>query len=143
MAGALATGAYDLFRYLLVKAAHFTFWPFDIFSIFGQALVGAEYTGTWVTVAGVAYHVVNGVGFAVAYSLWLGRRGPLAGIAWALVLELLMVSVYPGWLGLKALDEFVTVSVFGHFVYGATLGYTARIILKRRERIRRDAAGME
>lgn len=37
-----------------------------------------------------------------------------------------MVSVYPGWLGMKALDEFLQVSIFGHFVYGIVLGYFAK-----------------
>lgn len=134
ISGTLATLAYDLFRYLLIEVVGFTYWPFDIFSIFGQALVGAGYSGPWVAAAGFGYHVLNGVGFGTAYAVWFGRRGVWAGIAWALVLEGLMVSVYPGWLDLKALDEFLQVSALGHLVYGAVLGYTARWWLERRER---------
>lgn len=130
-AGAVATAAYDLSRWLIVEVAGFTFWPFDIFTLFGQALLGAEYTGPWVTVAGVAYHVVNGVGFGIAYTLWIGRRGVLAGIGWAMALETLMVTVYPGWLGLRALDEFLQVSILGHVAYGSVLGFTARRLLAR------------
>ena len=48
------------------------------------------------------------------------------GLAWAAVLELFMVSLYPGWLGLKPLDEFLSVSIFGHIVYGTVLGSVAR-----------------
>jgi len=33
-----------------------------------------------------------------------------------------MVNIYPGWLGLRALDEFLSVSVVGHLAYGAVLG---------------------
>ena len=50
-----------------------------------------------------------------------------------MILELLMVSVYPGWLDMRALDEFLQVSVLGHIVYGAVLGYSARWLLAERE----------
>jgi hypothetical protein len=131
VAGLFATAAYDLTRYSLVKATDFTFWPFDIFTIFGQALVGVRYEGPLVTVAGIAYHLANGVGFAVAYTVLLGRRGVWAGVLWAMMLETIMVSVYPGWLGLKALDEFLQVSILGHLAYGCVLGFTARFLLTR------------
>lgn len=134
-AGAAATAAYDLSRWLIVEVAGFTFWPFDIFTLFGQALLGAEHTGPWVTLAGVAFHVVNGVGFGIAYTLWIGRRGVLAGVAWAMALETLMVTVYPGWLGLKALDEFLQVSILGHAAYGSVLGFTARRLLARADAV--------
>jgi hypothetical protein len=141
IAGLLALAAYDLARYLLVEVAGFTFWPFDIFGIFGQALLGAGYRGPFVTLAGVAYHVANGVGFALAYTVWLGRRGIWAGIAWAMALEVVMVTIYPGWLGLKALDEFLRVSIFGHVIYGSVLGGTARQLLLRWEGARHDTPG--
>lgn len=133
VAGAVAVAAYDSSRYLLVKVAGLAFWPFDVFTLFGQALVGSGAPEPVTTLAGVAFHVTNGVGFALAYSIWLGRRGVWAGMAWALALEGLMVSIYPGWLGLKALNEFVQVSVVGHFVYGGVLGFTARRLLLRGE----------
>jgi hypothetical protein len=38
-------------------------------------------------------------------------------------LEAAMLTVYPGWLDLEAvMEEFVTVSVFGHLAYGTALG---------------------
>ena len=37
-----------------------------------------------------------------------------------------MVSVYPGWLGLRALDELRQVTIAGHVVHGAMLGWLAR-----------------
>ena len=133
VAGLLATAAYDLSRYLIIEVAGFTFWPFDIFTIFGQALVGAGYSGPLVTAAGVAYHLANGVSFAVAYTIWLGHRGVWTGIIWAMMLEVLMVTFYPGWLGFKALDEFLQVSILGHVVYGSVLGFTARLLIMRRD----------
>lgn len=129
IAGLLATIAYDISRFILIEVTGIAFWPFDIFSIFGKALVGAGYTGWWVTLAGVLYHGANGIGFGVAYTIWLGRKGIVYGILWALLLELCMVSIYPGWLGMKALDEFLQVSILGHFVYGIVLGYLAKWLL--------------
>jgi hypothetical protein len=49
----------------------------------------------------------------------------LTGVAWAALLEVFMVTLYPGWLGLRALEEFLSVSIVGHAVYGVVLGATA------------------
>ncbi|MCW5983133.1 MAG: hypothetical protein KIT09_33900 [Bryobacteraceae bacterium] len=130
LAGLAATAAYDLFRLALVLVAGFRFWPFDIFEIFGKALVGEGAPRSIVIVAGVSYHVLNGVGFAAAFAVWFGDRGVAAGILWALVLEAFMVAIYPGWLSIKALDEFLPVSAFGHVAYGATLGWTTKRLLQ-------------
>ena len=133
LSGILATSAYDLSRFLLIEITGIAFWPFDIFNVFGQALMGAGASGAWVRLAGLLYHFANGIGFALAYTLVAGRRGVWAGIAWAMVLELMMVTVYPGWLDMRALDEFLQVSVLGHIVYGAVLGYSARWLLASKE----------
>lgn len=133
IAGLLATIAYDLSRALLVEYANFAFRPFDTFTLFGQALLGTGDRGLWVVAAGLSFHLANGLGFAVAYALCLGERGVRAGIAWAFVLELAMVTVYPGWLGLKALDEFMQVSVLGHLAYGSVLGFVTQHMVRRPE----------
>lgn len=129
VAGILATSAYDLSRFFLIEVTGIAFWPFDIFNIFGQALVGAGFSGPWVRLAGLVYHFANGIGFALAYTIVAGRRGVWAGIVWAMILEVMMVGVYPGWLDVRAINEFVQVSVLGHVVYGAVLGYSARRLL--------------
>ena len=131
IAGVAATAAYDLTRYLVIEVFDFTIWPFDTFTLFGRALVGAGYTGWWVTLVGTLYHVANGIGFAIAYTVWFGRKGPLAGIAWAFVLEAFMLTLYPGWLNPSAIGEFVQMTVVGHVAYGATLGYLGRRLLLR------------
>jgi hypothetical protein len=129
LSGLLATAAYDVSRWVLIAVTGIQFWPFDIFAVFGRALFGADYTGWWVEAAGFAYHLANGIGFAIAYTLVWGHRGVWGGIGWAFVLEGLMVSVYPGWLELKALQEFLQVSIFGHVIYGAVLGDMAQRLL--------------
>jgi hypothetical protein len=128
-AGLLATAAYDLARWVLVTVLHYTFWPFDIFSIFGQAIGGTGMSSGAATALGILYHYTNGVMFALSYTLLLGPKGWWAGILWALGLEALMLCIYPGWLHPQAFGEFVSVSMLGHVVYGSVLGITARHLL--------------
>jgi hypothetical protein len=131
IAGAVATVGYDLSRFLLVEATGSTVGPFEAWPIFGELLGAGPRTTTVALAVGLTYHGVNGLGFAVAYTIVLGERGVVAGIAWALVLETLMVTFYPGWLGLKALDEFLSVTILGHIVYGALLGGLASVMIRR------------
>jgi len=130
-AGLAATAAYDGSRLIAVTLVPVSFWPFDTLSIFGRLLVGPLASPLLAAGVGTAYHVCNGVGFAIAFTL-LFRRPTLArGLVWAAGLELLMVSLYPGWLNLRALDEFAGVSVVGHIAYGATLGAVSSRLLGR------------
>jgi hypothetical protein len=46
-------------------------------------------------------------------------------------LELCMVSIYPGWLEMKALNDFLHVSIVGHLVYGTVLGYLSKYFIGR------------
>src|SRR5579859_968215 len=101
--GAAGLLAYDGTRWLLVQAGHFKLKPFDVFYSFGQAMFGQAILGpghpAWLLwTAGIAFHLLNGIGFAVAYAVWLGERGWLAGIAFAMGLQAVMVAVYPSWL---------------------------------------------
>jgi hypothetical protein len=126
LAGAVATPAYDIGRLILVRLTGITFWPFDIFGIVGRALVGPGQPEVLTTAAGVAYHLTNGMAFAVAYTVLFGRRGIVAGIAWGLFLEALQLTFYPGWLQMRSIGEFAQVSVVGHLIYGAVLGTLTR-----------------
>src|SRR5262249_8859519 len=122
LAGLAATGAYDSVRWALVTVFRYTFWPFDIFSIFGQAIAGGGLPAGVVTGIGVLYHYLNGVLFALAYTILFGRAGWWVGILWALGLEALMLSVYPGWLHPQAFGESLGVSLLGPVGYGPVLG---------------------
>lgn len=130
IAGLVATPAYDAVRYALVELAGMTLKPFEAWRLFGIALTDAGQSPTVVFVVGTAFHLCNGIAFGIAYTVAFGERGPLSGIVWALVLETFMVSVYPGWLGLRALDEFLQVTIAGHVAYGAVLGWLARSMLR-------------
>ncbi len=123
--------AYDVSRWAVVEVLGLTFAPFEAFGAFGRAFWGEGATGWWVEASGIGVHVVNGLGFAIGYTLLAGRRGPLAGVVFALGLEAAMVVLYPPWLRIQAVDEFLQVSMVGHVVYGATLGWVARALLQR------------
>lgn len=129
IAGIAATAAYDVSRFLLIKITGIHFWPFDVFDIFGKAILGESAQGFWVTPVGVAFHFLNGITFAISYTILFGKRGALSGILWALALETLMVVVYPQWLNIKFINEFLSVSIFGHIVYGITIGFIAKRLL--------------
>lgn len=122
MAGIAATAAYDLSRFLLVQVFSFHVQPFEAIPLFGQLLIGNDASYYIQLTVGILYHLVNGVGFAIAYSIWFAPRGWWCGVLWALVLEAAMLAVYPGWLNIKMMDEFAGVSVIGHLVYGSVLG---------------------
>jgi len=126
VAGFLATAVYDLSRFALIKITGIHFWPFDIFDVFGKSLLGPSVEGWWVSAVGVGFHFLNGIAFGTSYAILFGTRGALAGVIWALMLETLMVVAYPRWLTIKFMEEFLQVSIFGHIMYGTTLGYLAK-----------------
>ncbi len=140
VAGLAATVAYDGSRWIAVNVLHDTFWPFDIYPIFGQAIIGMGHGFGVITAIGVLYHYTNGLCFGVAYAIILGTRGWWTGVFWALGLETLMLAVYPGWLHPRAFDEFVSISLLGHLVYGATLGLAGHGLLARGTRVANDSA---
>lgn len=129
--GALATVAYDASRVAFVELTGSPVAPFEAWRLFGAALIGAETAATWQWVAGTAFHLTNGLLFAVAFVVLLRDRGVPAGIVWALVLEAFMLALYPGWIEIRAFSEFVQVSVLGHVVYGAVLGAVSQRLLRR------------
>lgn len=125
VAGLLATLAYDAARYVVVTIFPLVIWPFDVFPIFGQLLIGAAPRKVLYAV-GWLYHMANGTGFAVCYAILFPRPGILTGLLFAGVLEFLMISLYPSWLGVKAYGEFLNISVVGHTAYGFVLGLLAK-----------------
>ncbi|GHO49875.1 DUF6789 family protein [Ktedonospora formicarum] len=126
LAGLLATLLYDLSRWCIVTIFHDTFWPFDIFPLFGVAIAGHALAPDVATTIGLLYHYLNGLFFAVAYAILFAPRRWWNGILWALGLEAFMLGIYPGWLHIKALNEFVSISMVGHLTYGTVLGIVSR-----------------
>lgn len=124
-AGVVATIAYDSSKFVLSKLDPTPYNPFEMMRIFGALLTGSNKAAITLP-AGVAFHLLNGTAFGVAFCILLGTRGVLAGIAWGLGLEFFQVALYPGWLGINMYREFVQFSVLGHVAYGVVLGFMCR-----------------
>ena len=125
-AGLLATIAYDASRTFLSYLDPSPYNPFEAVRVFGVLLAGERAPAALIYAAGLAFHFTNGTAFGVAFGLLLGARGALAGVAWGLGLELFQLTLYPGWLDIRAYREFVQISAAGHLIYGAVLGTTTR-----------------
>lgn len=130
VAGLAATAAYDVTRFAVVNLFHLNVRPYAALPVFGQLLVNVPADTGIAWLAGIGYHVVNGVSFSVAYTMLAGSRGVVAGIAFALVLEAFMLTFYPGWLHIEAIAEFFSMTILGHVAYGATLGWLSRRLLR-------------
>jgi hypothetical protein len=124
--GALGVLAYDAARYGLVALLQLSFQPFHVFEVFGRLFLGDAVSPTTATAAGFAYHVSNGLCFGIAYAVLVRRPGVITGMLWGIALELAMALLYPSWLRIEALSEFLTVSAFGHVIYGGVLGWVVR-----------------
>jgi hypothetical protein len=122
LAGALATAGYDGTRLLLEQLGLAPGRSFMAIPLFGTGLTGRPATDALAVTAGWAFHLTNGIGFATAYALVAGGRAWYLAIAFAMFLEVMMVSLYPGWLRVPLTTEFLSLSVAGHFVYGTILG---------------------
>jgi hypothetical protein len=121
-AGIPALLAYDLARFGLVSLASLSFEPFHVLPLFGYALLGPGVSESTALVAGLAFHLANGLGFSIAFAIAVRRPTIIKGIAWALCLEAAMLALYPGWLGLSVTGELLPVSAAGHLAYGSVLG---------------------
>lgn len=136
--GLVATIAYDIAKALLSTLDPSPYNPFEAAKVFGHLLLGESAPLDQVTVAGWAFHLVNGCTFAVAFAMLFAkggavsqRRGALLGVAWGLFLETFQLVLYPGWLNVRFLDEFRQISFLSHVVFGLVLGLLAPAALRR------------
>lgn len=132
-AGFLATLVYDAAKFGLSQLDPSPYNPFEATRIFGQLLIGTAAPGPLVIVTGTAFHFLNGTMFGLAYTVLFARGGRtsvayagLSGAAWGLFLETFQFTLYPDWLGIRLVDEFVRISALSHLAYGASLGLIAR-----------------
>jgi hypothetical protein len=148
VAGVLATLAYDVVRVALTEFDPSPYKPFEAMARFGQLLLATEARDSIVILAGGLYHILNGMTFGVAFTLLFMRDGSiglgrafLLGSGWGIFLEIFQLTLYPDWLGIKYLNEFVTISASGHLAYGATLAVVGRGYLRRASRSGRGESG--
>lgn len=138
--GVAATVTYDVVRMALSRLDPSPYDPFELMPVFGRLLLGASLAREPAFVAGLGFHLLNGVSFAVAFAFLFGRfarssmgRALATGIGWGLFLETFQLTLYPGWLSIGFVQEFVSISALSHVAYGATLGYLSHRLLPREE----------
>lgn len=138
LAGLGATVVYDLTRAVLGRLDPSPFDPFGAIRIFGTLLVGVDAPPLSIMAAGFALHFVNGTCFGLSYAALFGRDGQrssssavVTGISWGLFLELFQATLYPDWLRIAALREFLLISSLGHVAFGLSLGLLARRLLRK------------
>ena len=124
-AGLLATLAYDLVR---VPAVHGGVPVFKAISYFGTILLGQDRPTVLSEILGWAYHLSNGVSFALMYVALGGLKGSgtakvVTGVLWGLSLEgAMLLTPYAEVLGYQRDARFVTITIGSHVVYGVVIG---------------------
>ena len=129
VAGLVSTVVYDLSRWVLTSVFHMRVSPFAALPLFGNALVGARPHSPASWVAGVAFHLTNGICFGIGYTVLAGRRHVAWAVAFGLGLEASMLALYPQWMQIPAFAEFTQMSVVGHVAYGLSLGLVTNALL--------------
>ena len=122
--GFIATLFYDLIRPLLKLIFGFDFNPYRAMPIFGGLITQLEATNPLSIFAGWTYHFWNGITFGMMFALLAPKGGLLKGFIWALILQGLMMIVYPHFLKIRLEDPgFLMSGIVGHSLWGIVLGY--------------------
>ena len=129
-AGLAATGAYDIARLALRATGAIGFDPFRTHPIFGMLITGQPLTSSTALAVGWAYHLWNGIGFAIMYPLVAGPAHPGYALAWAMLLEVAWLTALPSTLNFQLNPDLLLVSVVGHTAYGISLGLLARRFIR-------------
>ena len=118
-AGALATLAYDLVRVPLVWSG---IPVFKAISYFGTVILGQSSPNAASEFVGWAYHLSNGIGFALMYCAIFRTPRLWTAVLWSLFLEgAMLLTPYAEVFGYRMTPAFLTVTISSHIIYGLTL----------------------
>lgn len=131
LSGLVALVAYDLSKWGLSQLDPTPYNPFEAIRMFGVVLAGQSASIAVVYAAGIAFHVLNGVAFGIAFAFLFGHLGMIAGVVWGLFLESFQLVLYPGWLDIRFYEEFLLISGLSHAVFGAVLGLSCQYGLRQ------------
>jgi hypothetical protein len=131
--GVLATLAYDVVRPLLKLVFEYPFSPFAAIPAFGHYITGRPRDDPVAIAMGWVYHVWNGVSFAVMFTVLKPAGGITAGVLWAMLLQALMMAIYPEFLKIR-LDHpgFLATGIVGHAFWGIVLGWGVKHDARKR-----------
>ncbi len=125
LAGAVGLLAYDLIR-LAFLVVHLPFNPFRPIEVYGLLILDRYQDTTLTRTVGWAFHIWNGLAFALMYTLSFGRGRLGWALAWSMTLEVAMLASYPSLFGIIRDWAFVGVTMAGHTGYGIGLHMAAR-----------------
>jgi hypothetical protein len=133
VAGFFGAIALDIFRLAGVKLG---WMPFDLPPQFGMMILGPKAPMMAVMLVGYLYHFLNGIGFALIYTLVAGKVDWKWGVVWGLFVELGMMTTPPmlimgvGFFGLKAGYGILATSLIAHIAMGITFGKIAERMVR-------------
>lgn len=131
-AGIVSSAIYDVAKHLFSIWDSERYFPFVANKMFGQLLLGPEYTQSQWLYAGMGFHFLVGTCFGITFCLMFFRYGVIGGILWGIFLELFQVVLYPDWLGIKFIREFYQFSFIAHIIFGTSLALLCRFGLRIR-----------
>lgn len=122
-AGLLATLVYDGVRITAMATNLFSYDAFYAIRVFGSWISHQPRGSAAAIVTGWLYHFWNGLTFGVLFTLTFGRpRTWVYGLVYGIVMEIIMLGLFPVFLDIKDPTGFVVISLIGHSAFGATLG---------------------
>jgi hypothetical protein len=128
-AGGFATLIYDVVR---VPIARSGVPVFKAISYFGTVILGESHPTLATEAVGWAYHLSNGIGFALMYMLLVRAPGPASAVLWGVGLEVAMLlTPYAEVFGYRRSPAFIAISLGAHVFYGLGLWLAARRHLAR------------
>jgi len=130
LGGLLGTFGYDLIRVPFLLAGLRVFAPIEAYGVW---IAGAAQSSVWTAITGWAYHFSNGITFGVMYALVARGRHWGWGIAWAMLLEtIVLVSPFGPIFNLSGNPSAIGIAYLGHVAYGLPLG----LVVQRWDRTR-------
>ena len=118
-AGGLATLAYDLVR---VPIAQADVPVFKAISYFGTTIMGRAAPDVVTELVGWSYHLSNGIGFGLMYTVLVARPRWWTAVVWGLGLEgAMLLTPYAEVFGYRRTGSFLALTIGSHVTYGAVL----------------------
>jgi hypothetical protein len=125
--GLIGTLAYDAIRPILKWIIGFSYNPYRAIPYFGFMMTGLPVSDPRAVALGWIYHFYNGISFAVMFAVLKPTGGMAPGVIWALLLQALMMMVYPAFLQIRLADPgFLISGIVGHAVWGLVVGMGIR-----------------
>lgn len=134
-AGIAATLVYDLWRVGVRDVWGVAYDPFRVQPVFGQILTGLPTTHPATLAAGWGHHLWLGALAGMVFAAIAPRGGALAGVAFAAAMQIGRWAMYPSVFTAGLTDrEFVANGVLGQIVWGAVLGLSLALAMRRTTR---------